>query len=186
MDDLNFGIKLRERRLEKGLSLRRAAGLADITPSMLSQIENGQANPSLSTLRAVCAVLELALYDLFKTDEKDKKEEPVVLYSERRIIEDKNEPQVRYELLTRDNRGSLEFCQMVVKPKNSSYSVPQSHIGEEVALVLGGCAQLDLNGAVYTLKAGDSLRIAPNTPHIWKNIGDSELVVVFAVTPPTF
>ena len=44
-----------------GLSVRKVANLANITPSMLSQMENGLVNPSINTLRAIAQVLDTPL-----------------------------------------------------------------------------------------------------------------------------
>lgn len=183
MEELNIGKKLKERRLERGLSVRKAAALAEITPSMLSQMENGQANPSINTLRAVARVLELPLYELFRSEESA---EIVVHPHQRRVIADGGENGVRYELLTRDNRGSIEFCLMVIAAGGSSCAAPESHSGEETAYVLGGEGTLEADGLEYRLAAGDSLRIAPMAKHIWRNTGGEELRVIFAVTPPAF
>lgn len=183
MSELDLGLKLREKRMKMGLSLRKTASLSGITPSMLSQIENGVANPSISTLRAVAGVLELALYELFKDEEAP---DPIVRAENRRIIGDKNEKGTHYELLTRDTKGEIEFCQISVAVGCSSYNSPISHKGEEVAMVLCGKARLTLSGKDYELSEGDSLRIEKNAPHIWHNIGTSKLIVIFAVTPPSF
>lgn len=47
---MNLGDKIRQARLEAGLSQRQLCG-DTITRNMLSQIENGSANPSMATLR---------------------------------------------------------------------------------------------------------------------------------------
>lgn len=53
---MELGEKLRQARLESGLSQRQLCGDA-ITRNMLSQIENGAARPSMSTLRYLAARL---------------------------------------------------------------------------------------------------------------------------------
>ena len=53
---MELGEKLRRARLEKGLSQRQLCG-DRITRNMLSQIENGQAKPSMDTLRYLAAGL---------------------------------------------------------------------------------------------------------------------------------
>ena len=53
---MELGEKLKQARLEAGLSQRQLCG-DTITRNMLSQIENGTANPSLETLRVLCARL---------------------------------------------------------------------------------------------------------------------------------
>ena len=47
LEELNIGKKIQELRLQKGFTMRKLALKADITASMLSQIENGQVNPSM-------------------------------------------------------------------------------------------------------------------------------------------
>ena len=53
---MELGEKLRQARLEAGLSQRQLCG-DTITRNMLSQIENGTANPSNATLQALCTRL---------------------------------------------------------------------------------------------------------------------------------
>ena len=57
MDAFNLGKRIQAIRGDKGLSIRKVAGMAGITPSMLSQIESGQVNPSINTLRAIAQTL---------------------------------------------------------------------------------------------------------------------------------
>ena len=53
---MDLGQKLKQARLEAGLSQRQLCG-DTITRNMLSQIENGSANPSYATLQILCARL---------------------------------------------------------------------------------------------------------------------------------
>ena len=53
---MELGEKLRQARLEAGLSQRQLCG-GEITRNMLSQIENGSASPSMGTLRYLAARL---------------------------------------------------------------------------------------------------------------------------------
>jgi transcriptional regulator with XRE-family HTH domain len=53
---MELGEKIRQARLEAGLSQRALCGEV-ITRNMLSQIENGSANPSMSTLQYLAAQL---------------------------------------------------------------------------------------------------------------------------------
>lgn len=48
MNGLSLGKKIQEIRSAKGFSVRKTANLAEITPSMLSQIENDLVNPSIN------------------------------------------------------------------------------------------------------------------------------------------
>lgn len=55
-DSMELGEKLKQARLEAGLSQRALCG-DTITRNMLSQIENGTANPSMDTLRYLAGAL---------------------------------------------------------------------------------------------------------------------------------
>ena len=48
MEEINLGAKVQEFRNMRQYSLRELASRADLTPSMLSQIENNTANPSIN------------------------------------------------------------------------------------------------------------------------------------------
>ena len=184
MDEANLGKKIQAIRLEQGLSVRKVAALAGITPSMLSQIENGLVNPSINTLRSIAQVLDTPLYSLFK---EEQTEDVVVHPHTRLVIGSMGEPDVQYQLLTPDTKGDIEFCMMVIPPHRSSYRDRKSHIGEEVAYVCAGdSVVLDMDGTPLTLKVGDSVRIPSNAAHVWHNRCDVTVQVIFAITPPTF
>lgn len=55
MENIDIGKKNWKQRKEKGLTSKELAKMADITPSMLSQIERGSANPSIQTLKSTQA-----------------------------------------------------------------------------------------------------------------------------------
>ena len=181
---MNLGKKIQNIRLERGLSVRKIAAMANITPSMLSQIENELVNPSINTLRAIAQALDTPLYYLFK---EEVAEDPVVHPDTRLVIGSAQEPDVQYQLLTRDTKGSIEFCMMVIPPHKSSCRDINSHVGEEVVYVCAGeTVELDMDGKLLALNVGDSLRIPPNVPHIWHNPADTAVQVIFAINPPTF
>ena len=184
MEDLNIGKKVQKLRLQSGISVRKLSSIAGITPSMLSQIENEQVNPSINTLRAIASALNAPLYYFFKEDAEDS---PVVTPDTRKTIGGKGEPDVLYELLTPDTRGTIEFCMMVIPANSSSDSTRRSHTGEEVAFLYSGeSVDLEIDSRIFTLRQGDSVRIPPESLHIWHNKGNAPVQVIFAITPPSF
>ena len=68
MEEINIGAKVQEYRLMRQYSLRELASRAELTPSMLSQIENNGANPSINTLKSLAAALEVPMFKFFQTD----------------------------------------------------------------------------------------------------------------------
>jgi transcriptional regulator with XRE-family HTH domain len=63
------GARLRERRLERGITLRQFARDIDVSASFISQLETGKAQPSVATFYSICAALDLSIDELFNYDE---------------------------------------------------------------------------------------------------------------------
>ena len=64
LDYPEMGDALREARRGRGLSLRELADRLGVSPSLISQIETGRANPSVSTLYAIAGELDVSLDEL--------------------------------------------------------------------------------------------------------------------------
>jgi transcriptional regulator with XRE-family HTH domain/mannose-6-phosphate isomerase-like protein (cupin superfamily) len=72
---LYIGEKLRSARMSQNMSLRELAEKADVSASLLSQIENGKANPSVRSLYSIAAALLLPT-DYFFPENNDHQAEP--------------------------------------------------------------------------------------------------------------
>jgi transcriptional regulator with XRE-family HTH domain len=62
---LQFGRRLRQLRLERGLSQSALAEGAEITPEYVSRLERGLVNPSMAVLARVADSLRVEVRDLF-------------------------------------------------------------------------------------------------------------------------
>ena len=65
-----MGERLRAARRDRHLSLRVLAERLGVSPSLISQIETGRANPSVSTLYAIAAELDVSLDELLFNDRR--------------------------------------------------------------------------------------------------------------------
>ena len=180
----SFYSKIKEYRIAKNLTIKELAEKANITSSMLSQIERGLANPSINTLKLIAQALDTPLFKFFIEDSNITNQ--VVTREKRKRISLPDEDGIIYELLTPDLTGSIEFCQLTLEPGKTTSDTPMGHEGEEVALILSGTTELILENEKLTMKAGDSIRIPPRTNHKWYNPTDETMTLIFAVTPPTF
>ena len=68
-----MGERLREARRARNLSLRTLAERLGVSPSLISQIETGRANPSVSTLYAIAAELDVSLDELLFNDRRPRR-----------------------------------------------------------------------------------------------------------------
>src|SRR3954463_9253733 len=66
-----LGYQLGIARKEAGLTLRELARRLGVSPSLLSQIENGKSQPSVATLYALAQTLEISVDSLFDIQDSD-------------------------------------------------------------------------------------------------------------------
>ncbi|MBI3362540.1 MAG: helix-turn-helix domain-containing protein, partial [Chloroflexi bacterium] len=64
---INVGSRVRGLREESGMSLRGLAKASEMSPNALSQIERGNASPSVSTLNRLAAALSVPITAFFDT-----------------------------------------------------------------------------------------------------------------------
>ncbi|MBI1350635.1 MAG: helix-turn-helix domain-containing protein [Actinomycetales bacterium] len=62
----NLGARLRDVRLQAGLSLREVARRLGVSPSFISQMENGKSQPSVATLYSMAQLLDVSIDELFQ------------------------------------------------------------------------------------------------------------------------
>ena len=67
-----IGEKLRTARLRQNMSLRELAERAEVSASLLSQIENGKANPSVRSIYSIASALSLPTNYFFPDREGDE------------------------------------------------------------------------------------------------------------------
>lgn len=181
MENIDIGKKIEKYRKAKGLSSRELAKLAEITPSMLSQIERGLANPSIQTLKVLAKSLNVPTFSFFLEETFTK--DLIVRSSKRKKMVIDN---LSYELLSPDFTGNLTTAIMKVPSNTSSSENLLEHKGEEVAFILEGKIKVYLGEEEYLLEAGDSVKIPANLKHKWENNFSQNAVVLFSVTPPAF
>ncbi len=63
---VSLGVHLKEARLQAGLALREVARQLSVSPSFVSQIENGKSQPSVATLYALATLLGVSIDALFQ------------------------------------------------------------------------------------------------------------------------
>jgi transcriptional regulator with XRE-family HTH domain/quercetin dioxygenase-like cupin family protein len=186
---------IRAARKSRGMSLRELARRVGVSASLLSQIENGHSDPSVSTLYALVSVLELSLDVLLEsgkgvasapsstkpTDAErndsttswgDPATSPVVHPGERRVLN--MDSGVVWERLTRGPSAVADALLVTYAPGGTSSSTGElmRHSGLEFAYLFEGQLTLQLGFELHAIHAGDSLTFDASTPHLYYNAGD--------------
>jgi transcriptional regulator with XRE-family HTH domain len=196
LDYPQIGEHLRARRQERGLSLRHLAERLGVSPSLISQIERGRANPSVSTLYALVAELDISLDELLFSDRRqteravaspaaaaqDRAGGPVQGAATRKRI--RLASGVTWERLTTRSEPNVEFLFVTYEVGGASSpadTTHQRHAGHEWGYVISGTLQVTIGFDEYTLHPGDAVSIDSTTPHRLANAGDEPVHAIWFV-----
>lgn len=161
--------RLRAARIEADLSLRELGRRVGISASMLSQIENGRAQPSVATLYAVVSCLNLSLDELLGRAAVRRERMPVVGPADRAtLVMDSG---VTWERLTAEPDPLVDALLVTYPPgsRSSSGGGLMSHSGREYGFLLSGRLTVQLGFETFTLEAGSSVSFDSAIPHAYVN-----------------
>jgi transcriptional regulator with XRE-family HTH domain len=158
-----LGGRIRTLRLERGLSLRTVASAAQVSPSLLSQIERGEASPSLISLVAIADALVVRPGVLLEDDASNvATASPVVRRSERRVVDDEL---CRREYLMHLDDPYLEVAELIVAPGGQSRPRLAKHSGRDYGVVITGEIVVEFEGRSETLRGGDYIAFDAKHAH---------------------
>jgi transcriptional regulator with XRE-family HTH domain len=184
MPESRVGLKMRHTRLLKGLTLKRLAEMAECSESLLSRIENGNANPSIKTMHRVALALDMPVSGLFQEGVEDSS--VVLRQGERPTVQAGQAKGHRLEALIPSRRGNLLSGYINdIEPGSGSEGVI-THEGEEFGYVLDGEIELVVDKKKYQLRPGDSFFFRSERPHSYTNNRKKVARILWLNTPPTF
>lgn len=191
-----LGSRLREERERRGVTVRGLAREVGVSASMVSQIETGKVQPSVSTLYAITTTLGITVEELFTPGvdggpPRAAREElaslrgqrlgPLVRPPERRVLQ--LDSGVTWELLGELPPHTVDFLLVTYAPGGTSSSGGglMRHPGSEYGHLLSGELVLTLGFDELRLKPGDSISFDSTTPHSYRNEGEEPAVGVWFV-----
>ena len=177
------GREIKRLRKLREWTLEQLASASGVSAGLLSQVERGQGNPSFNTLVQVSHALGIPVARLVAGEQMSS---PVVRHEERRRLNLGDKELVLAEMLTPRLDSALEAIRIVTEPGYSTKDTPFVHEGEEFGIVLEGTHAVNVGGAHYVLRAGDSISYSSTIPHWYENPGEVTSVSLWVVTPPSF
>ena len=179
---MNFdvGNELRRVRVARKLSLRNVASAVGVSASLLSQVETGKTQPSVSTLYALVNHLGISLDGLIKgqlegavstsgEDYEDGHNGIVQRRSENPQIEMENG--VIWERLADGGRTDADPLMVTYEPGSSS-SVEgkmMRHDALEYGVIIEGTLTLRIENEAHEMYPGDSFSFDANRLHLFEN-----------------
>jgi len=186
-----IGERLREERVKAGISQRELARRLGVSPSLISQLESGQSNPSVGTLYAIVTELDVSLDRLIRGSDyvdngKERAEQqdgsaPLVHPEQREVIE--LDSGVRWEQLVPGNSDDVDFLLAVYEVGGASTSDNSlmRHHGREYGYVLKGTLGVQVGFDEYELNPGDAIAFDSTVPHRLFNKGSEPVEAVWFV-----
>jgi transcriptional regulator with XRE-family HTH domain len=177
---LALGQRVERERLARGMSVEKLGRSARVSTGLLSQIERGIGNPSLSTLRSLAAALRMPLTGLLHVP-SDADMVVRAATRKRLVLADRN---LVYDVLVPDALRALGVYQIELPPGFSNEHNPYSHPGEECNLVIEGHLEAHIGERTYLLDVGDTISMNAAEPH-WFRTFTERAVVISSMTPPS-
>lgn len=176
-----LGVRLRDLRKARKLSLGTVAAGCELSASLLSQVERGIVVPSLNTLYALSSFYGVSLFEFFVA-EQPKEQGKVIRRDQRRKVI-LPESQRSYELISPSDQKSLSIFEVIVDKVGAVADHGVVHAGMECVLVLGGTVQVKLGESTYLLDQGDSIFYDGTVSHQFEPVGEQPGRVIVTVSP---
>jgi transcriptional regulator with XRE-family HTH domain len=177
-----LGTTIRELRLKRNTSLRTLAAQSEVSVSFLSQVERGEASPSIATLMRIARALDETIGSLFEHRPNTRLvragKGPRLVHPDRQWDE---------ELLTPREFSRLQLIRSTLAPGATTGDEVLTYGASETTVVVeSGAADFWLGAEHFRLEVGDCLSYDPSAPHRLANAVPTPTVLVFASAPPSY
>jgi transcriptional regulator with XRE-family HTH domain len=191
-DEISIGSRLADLRKEHRYSIRNLALRANVSASLISDVERGKVEPSISTLKRVADALGTTLTYFFSDPTETNGR--VVRATERPAIS--GEPNgnragikasgIRFELASPEQAENIEAIYGHYEIGASMGEEPVTHEGEEWGMVLRGRLKVWVGDEIHFLDPGDSIWFPSTIPHRMENVAKEPTEYIWIDTPKSF
>ena len=203
---IELGKRIRAERQKRQLTLEQFSQKTGLSKSFLSQIERGNTEPSITSLKKIAAEFGYSVVNLFPngngSDSNWGYQNGSVQYPVRKQTYVSDVSIVRadmrkrlalpgssvvYDLLTPDMKRQLEVMYLRVTPGENSGEEPMlDSPGEKLCIVMKGILEVRVGDDVYRLEQGDTIYYPAHVAHSWRALEGDSVEVIWVLTPPSF
>ncbi|MBQ0005055.1 MAG: helix-turn-helix transcriptional regulator [Clostridiales bacterium] len=177
---MDIGERIKELRIERGLTQEELADRAELSKGFISQIERNLTSPSIATLEDVV----LALGMDFKTFFSDDEEKQVVFTDDDYYVKEDCASKYTIEwIVPNAQKNEMEPVRLTLEAGGSTM-VDNPHEGEEFGYVMSGTIVIHIGSEEYKAKEGDTFYIYPEKPHYISS--DKGAQIIWVSSPPSF
>ena len=177
---MNIGVKIKQLRTQKGLTLEELASRCELTKGFLSQMERNLTSPSISTLNDILEALGTTLSEFFKEEKNEK-----VVFQKEDFFVDKRDGYTVNWIVPNSQKNEMEPVLIELMPGERTFEVTPND-GEEFGFVLDGKITLVNGKNEYIVKKGETFYLTGRDFHYLKNDKKTPAKIIWVSTPPLF
>lgn len=190
VDEFDVGARLRELRVEYGLSQRQLADAAGVPHGQISMIETNRSSPSVASLRKILGGLGIGMAEFFEPDTPlnggvfftpaQLRDLTSRLYSNRETVAGK----ITLKQVGDARAYGIQILHETYEPGADTGADMLEHPSNEGGIVIAGEIEVTVGGETRVLKAGDAYLFNSQEPHRFRNVSDRPATLISACTPP--
>lgn len=177
---MEIGEKIKQLRVELGLTQEELADRAELSKGFISQVERDLTSPSIATLENIIICLGSDLNEFFAVKEKPQ----VVFAGEDYFVkEDEKHKSVIEWIVPNAQKNNMEPIRVTIGEGGTT--IPDNpHEGEEFGYVIKGRITVHIGKDTYKVKKGESFYLYPEQEHYISSDRGAE--IIWVSSPPSF
>lgn len=178
---MDIGEKIKDMRIELGLTQEELADRAELSKGFISQMERNITSPSISTLEDVLLALGSDLSSFFASE----KEKTQVVFKDEDYFE-KFDTDYNYNvewIVPNAQKNEMEPLRLTIEPGGRTIT-DNPHEGEEFGYVISGSITVHIGKETHKAKKGETFYIYSDKPHYLSS--DKGATVIWVSSPPSF
>lgn len=179
---MDIGMKIKELRIQKGLTQEELADRAELSKGFISQLERDLTSPSIATLIDILQCLGSDLKDFFQTEESTQVVFKDADYFQK--IDEELKNKIEW-IIPNAQKNIMEPIRLTLSPSGSTYP-DNPHEGEEFGYILSGSISIHVGKKIYKAKKGESFYFLPSSRHYITANEKTGATLIWVSSPPSF
>ncbi|MCI8342230.1 MAG: helix-turn-helix domain-containing protein [Firmicutes bacterium] len=177
---MDIGIKIKQLRTQKGLTLEELASRCELTKGFLSQLERNLTSPSIATLNDILEALGTTLSEFFR----EAKDEKIVFKTDDFFVDERDGYTVNW-IVPNSQKNKMEPVLIELEPGKRTFELSPSD-GEEFGFVIEGRITLVNGNTEHFVRKGETFYLNGRDFHYIKNDKKTKAKIIWVSTPPLF
>ncbi|MGL4952588.1 MAG: helix-turn-helix domain-containing protein [Culicoidibacterales bacterium] len=174
-----IGKKLKNLRVEKGLTQEELGERTDLSKGYISQLERDLSAPAIDTFFTILEVLGSSPKEFF--DEEENRQKVVYTQDEITVFEDEDKGYKVEWLIPESNENDMEPIKLTLR-KDGDFKEFEPSLSETFAYVLKGKVAIRLGKQFFRAKAGETIYFYASETHQILNDFDGETQLLIIAT----